>query len=89
MSYILVALGFLLLVVAVVKQLDSKGVQPVLTAYALVTTSGFLGMAAFTSMLPLLANSTGVAVTSGMIGLAYLGVAGWGFRSLKRHHLGV
>lgn len=86
MLYIVFALGFLALVVAVVKQLH-KPQPPYITAYTLVIGTGLAGFVGITSALPLLANSTGAAVVVSLLGFLYLAVALWGANILKNHLL--
>jgi hypothetical protein len=86
MLYIVFAIGFLALVIAVVKQLH-RPEPPYITAYTLVIVTGLSGFVGVTSSLPLLANSTGAAAVVGLLGVLYLAVALWGANILKNHLL--
>lgn len=87
MSYLIFALGFLALVIAVVKQLH-RPEPPYITAYALVIVTGLAGFVCVTSSLPLIANSVSAAAVVGLLGVLYLAVSLWGARILKSHHFG-
>lgn len=87
MLYLMLALLFLLLVVFILKKLNDP--EPLyITTYALLLVTGFLGMVALTTVIPLWEKSTGLAIIIAIIGLSYSAVTVWGVVRLKNHHFG-
>lgn len=87
MLYLMLALMFLLLVVFILRKLDDR--EPLyITTYALLLVTGFLGVVALTTVIPLWEKNTSIAIIIAIIGLLYSAVTVWGVVRLKDHHFG-
>lgn len=87
MPYLIFALGFLILVVGVLRTLRKPEPLYITITFLLLITL-VVGFIALTGVVPLWEKNTGIAVIIGFVGLAYSSVACWGFIALKRHFFG-